>query len=134
MAVAVHAHAAPAAQIGGNPRQGTQQRLLQLEQRERALRRFWRRFVDVVPIASRIVHAVQQGLQIERRVRVARPLVDTDETRLKAALTRRYGRPVHLNVVVDPAVIGGIRVEIGDDVIDGTVSSRLDDARRKIAG
>jgi F-type H+-transporting ATPase subunit delta len=41
---------------------------------------------------------------------------------------------VHLNVVVDPEVIGGIRVEIGDDVIDGTVSSRLDDAGRKLAG
>jgi F-type H+-transporting ATPase subunit delta len=49
-------------------------------------------------------------------------------------LERQYGRPVHLNIVVDPDVIGGIRVEIGDDVIDGTVSSRLDDARRKIAG
>ena len=41
---------------------------------------------------------------------------------------------MHLNVVVDPDVIGGIRVEIGDDVIDGTVASRLDDARRKLAG
>ena len=37
-------------------------------------------------------------------------------------------------MVVSPEVIGGIRVEIGDDVIDGTVSSRLDDARRKLAG
>ena len=51
-----------------------------------------------------------------------------------AALTAQYGREVHLNVVVDPGVIGGIRVEIGDDVIDGTVVSRLDDARRKLAG
>ena len=38
------------------------------------------------------------------------------------------------NIVVDPDVLGGIRVDIGDDVIDGTVASRLDDARRKIAG
>ena len=37
-------------------------------------------------------------------------------------------------MVVDPEVIGGISVEIGDDVIDGTVSSRLDDARRRLAG
>ena len=52
----------------------------------------------------------------------------------QAALARQYGRPVHLNVVVDPEVIGGMRVEIGDDVIDGTVASRLDDARRRLAG
>ena len=67
-------------------------------------------------------------------VRVARPLSDADRQRLAEALTRNYGRQVHLNVVVDPEVIGGIRVDIGDDVIDGTVASRLDEAGRKLAG
>lgn len=67
-------------------------------------------------------------------VRVARELSEQDAARLANALERQYGRPVHLNVMIDPGVIGGIRVEIGDDVIDGTVSSRLDDARRQLAG
>jgi F-type H+-transporting ATPase subunit delta len=67
-------------------------------------------------------------------VQVARPLGEDDEQRLTAALAAHYGRPVHLNVVVNPDVIGGIKVAIGGDVIDGTISSRLDDARRKIAG
>jgi F-type H+-transporting ATPase subunit delta len=67
-------------------------------------------------------------------VHVARALSSADQERLASALGRQYGRAVHLNVVVDPAVLGGLKVEIGDDVIDGTVSSRLDDARRKIAG
>ncbi len=67
-------------------------------------------------------------------VRVARPLGDSETERLSAALSEQYGRPVHLNVVVDPDVIGGIKVEIGGDVIDGTISSRLDAARRKLAG
>ncbi|MBS4752412.1 F0F1 ATP synthase subunit delta [Nocardioides sp. zg-ZUI104] len=67
-------------------------------------------------------------------VHAARPLDERAQQRLNTALSRQYGRSVHLNVVVDPAVIGGLRVEIGHDVIDGTVSSRLDDARRKIAG
>ena len=67
-------------------------------------------------------------------VRVARPLSEADAQRLAGVLAKQYGRPVHLNVVVDPDVIGGIRVEVGDDVIDGTVVSRLDDARRRLAG
>ncbi|MBS42219.1 MAG: F0F1 ATP synthase subunit delta [Nocardioides sp.] len=67
-------------------------------------------------------------------VRVARELTPAETERLSRALSAQYGRPVHLNLLVDPAVLGGIRVEIGDDVIDGTVSSRLDDARRKLVG
>ncbi|WP_181312839.1 F0F1 ATP synthase subunit delta [Nocardioides campestrisoli] len=67
-------------------------------------------------------------------VRVARPLDERDTERLEAALRRQYDREIHLNIVVDPEVIGGIRVEIGDDIIDGTVSTRLDDARRALAG
>lgn len=67
-------------------------------------------------------------------VRVARPLSEADRNRLTDALARQYGRSIHLNEVVDPDVIGGLRVEIGDDVIDGTVSSRLSDAGRKLAG
>ena len=67
-------------------------------------------------------------------VRVAREISDADRQRLQGALARQYDRPVHLNVVVDPEVVGGVKVEIGDDVIDGTVASRLDDARRRLAG
>ena len=67
-------------------------------------------------------------------VRVARALGDQETQRLQGTLARQYGRPVHLNVVVDPHVMGGVKVEIGDDVIDGTVAGRLDDARRRLAG
>lgn len=67
------------------------------------------------------------------KVTVAKPLPQADLDRIKAALGRQYDREIQLNVVVDPAVIGGVRVEIGGEVIDGTVSSRLDDARRKLA-
>ncbi|MGD9482315.1 F0F1 ATP synthase subunit delta [Streptomyces sp. TRM70308] len=62
------------------------------------------------------------------------PLGDGQKRRLGAALTRLYGREVHLNLDVDPAVLGGISVRIGDDVIDGTVASRLDEVERRMAG
>ncbi|HET8561930.1 MAG TPA: F0F1 ATP synthase subunit delta [Marmoricola sp.] len=67
-------------------------------------------------------------------VKVAAPLEDEERTRLADALTRQYGRAVHVNVEVDPTVIGGVSVEIGDDVIDGTIASRLDEATRRLAG
>lgn len=71
--------------------------------------------------------------QAVAEVRVAKPLTDAELQRLTDVLSRQYDKPVHVNVVVDPEVIGGIRVEIGDDVIDGTLSSRLDSARRALA-
>ncbi len=68
-------------------------------------------------------------------VRVARELgAEGEPASGRSARRGSTTVPVHLNVVVDPDVIGGIRVEIGDDVIDGTVVSRLDDARRRLAG
>jgi F-type H+-transporting ATPase subunit delta len=67
-------------------------------------------------------------------VRAATDLTEEERTRLADALSRQYGRSIQVNVIVDPAVIGGIRVDIGDEVIDGTVASKLSDARRRIAG
>jgi F-type H+-transporting ATPase subunit delta len=67
-------------------------------------------------------------------VRVARPLDEQRRQRLADALGRRYGGTVHLNVIVDPDVLGGVRVEIGGEVVDGTVATRLEDVRRQIAG
>ena len=67
-------------------------------------------------------------------VRVTKPLADDERTRLVEALSKAYDRKVHVNEIVDPSVLGGVRVEIGDDVIDGTISSRLTDARRRLVG
>ena len=54
--------------------------------------------------------------------------------RLGAILEQAYGSEVQLNVTVDATVLGGLRIQIGSDVIDSTVLSRLDDARRRLAG
>jgi F-type H+-transporting ATPase subunit delta len=78
--------------------------------------------------------AARRREQLVARVIVALPLDEAHRERLSQALQRMYGRHVHLNVDVDPEVLGGIRVEIGDEVLDGTVARRLDDARRRLAG
>ncbi len=67
-------------------------------------------------------------------VRSAYELGTAESKRLADALSATYGQEVHLNVIVDPTIVGGLRVSIGDDVIDGTVAGRLEDARRQLAG
>ncbi|GAA1551039.1 F0F1 ATP synthase subunit delta [Kribbella sancticallisti] len=67
-------------------------------------------------------------------VRVATDLTEGERSRLAEALGRQYGRQIQLNVIVDPKVVGGVRVDIGDEVIDGTIAARLDEAQRRIAG
>ncbi|KAA1423812.1 F0F1 ATP synthase subunit delta [Mumia zhuanghuii] len=76
---------------------------------------------------------VREG-RLQARVVAAYALDDDEKQRLAGALARKYGRDVHVDVTVDPDVIGGISVEIAGERIDSTVSTRLADARRALAG
>lgn len=79
-------------------------------------------------------------LAAERRDRMvavvtsAVPLSDRQKQRLGAALAKIYGRQMHLNLDVDPEVLGGISVRVGDEVINGTIAERLDEVTRRMAG
>ncbi|MFD3943571.1 F0F1 ATP synthase subunit delta [Streptomyces sp. NPDC058579] len=67
-------------------------------------------------------------------VTTAVPLSDQQKQRLGAVLAKLYGRQMHLNLDVDPSVLGGISVQVGDEVINGTIAERLDEASRRLAG
>jgi F-type H+-transporting ATPase subunit delta len=80
---------------------------------------------------SRLVAA--RSRRLIARVRTAVDLTEEQRSRLAAALSATYGHDVYLNIEVVPDVMGGVSVQIGDEVIDGTVAGRLEDVRRRLA-
>jgi F-type H+-transporting ATPase subunit delta len=59
-------------------------------------------------------------------------LTPEQEDRLRDTLTRIYGRPMSLQVELDEALLGGLVVRVGGEVIDGSVAGRLEAARRSL--
>ncbi len=82
-------------------------------------------FIDVA--AARRERAVAH-------VTAAVELTAAQRKRLQTILATAYGREIQLNVAVEPSVLGGIRVQVGHEMVDGTVLSRLDEVRQKIGG
>lgn len=91
-----------------------------------------RRVRQLLARATRIVSA--QHARIVATVHTARALTDAQRERLLGTLQNRYDAKVTLNEVLDPAVVGGLRIQVADDVIDGSIASRLADLRQKLAG
>jgi len=76
--------------------------------------------------------AAKRREQLTATVTVAVALGAAQRERLARALTGIYDRPVHINVVVDPSVVGGVRVQVGDEVVDGTILRRIQEAERAL--
>jgi F-type H+-transporting ATPase subunit delta len=96
-----------------------------------------RNFVQVIVQNGRLellpqIRAMYEELRrehegvVEARVISALPMNDDQVRPLLAALETKYGRKVSAQVEVDPELIGGARIVIGDKVIDATVRGRLD--------
>ncbi len=62
------------------------------------------------------------------------PLTADQEQRLSALLERLYGRAIGLQVQVDPSVLGGLVIRVGDEISDGSIAHRLEAAGRRLAG
>ncbi len=74
--------------------------------------------------------AAAQKNRLVATVRVANPLTSDQRDRLRRSLSQQVGREVAVQEIIDPDVLGGVRVELGDEVIEGTVADRLEQARR----
>lgn len=105
----------------------TSQRLLRhavTSQRKRSI---------TLAIDDLLEHAAERQERSIARVVSAAPLTEQQETRLAAALGQLYGRRMSLRTATDPSVQGGLVVRVGDEVIDGSVASRLASARTALA-
>ena len=90
-----------------------------------------RRIGGLIRTSASIV-ADEAGLAVAT-ITSAAPISAAQVDRLRVGLSRSYGRDLQVNLVVDPSIVGGIRVQVGDDVIDGSVSTRINELRLKLA-
>jgi F-type H+-transporting ATPase subunit delta len=78
--------------------------------------------------------AAERREQLLALVVTAVPPTRQQQDRLVAALRRLYGRSIRLRIDVDPAVVGGARVSVTGEVLDGTVAGRIEELGRRLAG
>jgi F-type H+-transporting ATPase subunit delta len=67
-------------------------------------------------------------------VSVAKPLSAQQLGHIDELVQKKYHRPHYIAQQIDASVVGGARIRVGDDVIDGSVATRLQDLRMKLAG
>ena len=78
--------------------------------------------------------AAQRRSRLIARVTTAVALSEAQQEQLATALAREFGHEVRLQLVIDPEIVGGITVRVGDELLDASVLRQLDTARRQITG
>ena len=56
-----------------------------------------------------------------------------DRDRVTRELSKRLDKDVRLSVVVDPRILGGMKLQYGDRIVDASVATRLEQLRRRLA-
>jgi len=84
-------------------------------------------------IAERFeVLADAEAGRVRATVTTAIPLSDADRESLRKDLTKQLGKDVRLESRVDPAILGGLLLQVGDRLTDASVAARLDQVRRQV--
>lgn len=101
------------------------------------------RMVTQVVLVSR-GRRLEKGLELYRHwaaerarrriavVRTAAPLSAQQRDRLQRLLSEAYERAVHMNIEVDPGLVGGMSIRIGDEIIDGSIAGKIAALRRRL--
>jgi F-type H+-transporting ATPase subunit delta len=124
-------HAEARGQLVDRLLNGTGARVTQVLARRAAVAPRGRRYVATLGHIGDLVAARRS--RTVATVTTAADLGTAQRERLADILARAYGREMQVQVLVDPHVLGGLRVQVGPEVIDATVLARLADARRRLA-
>jgi len=93
------------------------------------------RLDDVHTIAEEYSRLVDEDVgRIRATAITAVPLSRADADKLGTELAQKFGHEVRLDTTVDPAILGGLVLRIGDRVIDASVAARLQQLRQRLAG
>lgn len=71
--------------------------------------------------------------RVRATVTTAVELAPADRDRVAGELSKRLGKEVRLEVVTDPQILGGMKLQYGDRLVDASVSTRLQQLRRRLA-
>jgi len=88
---------------------------------------------ELPAIVDVLVQRASSAKQLDTaEVRTAVALTGDQEARLKAALENATGKSLNLKTIVDPSVVGGVVATVGDDVIDDSVRTRIDQLKARL--
>lgn len=90
------------------------------------------RIENFTEIAEYVRVKYSHGKEASAVLSASYPLDTRTIEAIKAALEKRLNKELHLYVGLDPDLLGGVKVTVGNMVIDGSVKKRLDDLKRKI--
>lgn len=113
--------------LGGRASEGTVALLRHVVRHPRG-----RRIGELIAHVAGVVAADAGAMVVD--VTMASAPTDAQLDRLRTALAARFGRTPRLNLSVDQELVGGLRVQVGDEVIDGSIANRLADLRLRLAG
>ena len=89
---------------------------------------------DVGAIADEFQRLADEAAgRVRATVTTAVELSSNDRDRVAEELSKRLGREIHLDVLVDPAILGGLKLQYGDRLVDASVATRLQQLRRRLA-
>ena len=92
------------------------------------------RRIEVLPEIRELYEAFRNEAEgvAQARIESAQPLSDAQVAQLTEAMSRRLGKRVEATAQIDPSLIGGARISVGDTVIDGSVRGKLEQMKNAL--